>query len=290
MRGPGFLPGPFFCARRSLSPVACGLPLDTRMPISLARLFTLVIFLAAPAVLGCATPGPLVRLDPTSPAVFWVSGRATVAGEEGGVKVAAAFEHQDGETLGLRVEVQNGSEGPIDVDPRDVSFTTCATAALASCATAARAIDPEQMLAALKQRQSREQADAANSQALLGALVILSAVADVATVASGHANHHTGNATFATAVVMENDAAARNTSLASLAVQQSIWTNEALRRSTLVPGAGAAGRIYVPIDLAAQFVWLHVRSGGHVFSFQFRQTVTRVDPPSVPAGGYSNNG
>jgi hypothetical protein len=114
--------------------------------------------------------------------------------------------------------------------------------------------------------------------------VILTAVGDVVTVAGGHADIHTGEGTMAAADMMSRDAAARNASLASISVQQTIWTNEALRRTTLVPGRGVGGRIYMPIYLDAQFVWLHVRSGGHVFSFQFRQAVTRFDPPSAGAG------
>jgi hypothetical protein len=240
-----------------------------------------VLVLVAPIVLGCAAPSPLVRLYPNSPAIFWVSGRATVAREEGGVRVAVAFEHQNGGALGLRVEVQNGTGAQLDVDPREFTFSACATAGIEACAPTKRVIDPEQVLAALDEKQSRDQAAAANSQALLGTLVILSAVGDVATMASGHADLHTGDGTIATAALMSSDAAERSAGLASISVQQTVWANEALRRSTLVPGRGVGGRIYLPIYLEAQFVWLHVRTGAHVFSFPFRQTVTRFDTPST---------
>jgi hypothetical protein len=239
-----------------------------------------VLVLAAPVVLGCVTPAPLVRLTPNSPAIFWVSGRATVAHEEGGVRVAVAFEHQNGMTLGLRVEVQNGTAGQLDVDPHEFTFTACGTAGVDACAPTRRVIDPEQVLAALDERQSHEEAAATGSQTLLGALVILSAVADIATVASGHADLHTGQNTAATAGLMASDAAARESSLSAISTEQVIWTNEALRRSTLIAGRGVGGRIYLPIYLDAQFVWLHVRTGGRVFSFPFRQVVTRFDVPS----------
>jgi hypothetical protein len=225
---------------------------------------------------GCATPGPLVRLAPVSPDVLWVSGRASVAQEQEGIRVAAAFDHQDGPTLGLRVEVQNATAGNLDVNPRDFTFTTCRASALATCSATRRIIDPEEVLAALDERESRERADAANSQAFLGTMVILSAVGDVATVASGHVDHHTGDNTLATASLMGSDSAVRNTRLASIAIQQEAWSNEALRRNTLTPNRGTGGRIYLPIDLDAQLVWLHVRTGGRVFSFPFRQTVTRL--------------
>jgi hypothetical protein len=48
-----------------------------------------------------------------------------------------------------------------------------------------------------------------------------------------------------------------------------------LRRTTLQPGGYVDGWVYLPIDLAASYVWLHVRAGGQVLSFRFQQTVTR---------------
>jgi hypothetical protein len=78
---------------------------------------------------------------------------------------------------------------------------------------------------------------------------------------------------------MQSDAAARNSELASISVQQSIWSNEAFRRSTLPPVRGTAGRVYLPINLNAGVVWLHVRTHGQVFSFPFQQTVTNLTRP-----------
>ena len=239
-------------------------------------------FITVPAVMlaalaGCATPSPLVRLYPSSPDVIWVAGRASVTQQDGGLRLAAAFDHQDGETLGLRVEVENATEGRLDVDPREFTFTTCRGPKMDSCTPTRRVIDPEQVLVTLDAKQSRERADAANSQAMLGTMVILSAVTDVAAVTSGHGNGNVGGNTVATASLMQTDAAARNTGLASISTQQQVWSNEALRRNTLLPGAGVGGRIYLPIDLEAQFVWLHVRAGGRFFSFPFRQVATRLD-------------
>jgi hypothetical protein len=210
--------------------------------------------------------------------VVWLSGRAAVTREEAGVRIAVAFDHQDGPNLGLRVEVSNQTTGQLDVDPQAFTFTTCRAAAPASCTPTRRVIDPERTLAALEVRQARERADAANSQALLGTLVILNAAADVASVASGHASSTTGVGTAAAVDLAQGDAVQRDSTLASLTVQQRIWSDEALRRNTLFPGQGTAGRVYTPIDLDAQMVWLHVKIGPHVFSIPFRQVVTRLSP------------
>ena len=78
----------------------------------------LLSILAAALLFGCATPAPLVRLHPnTGEDVFWMSGRAAVKKQSGGVQVAAAFEHQLGKRLGLRVEVRNGTGERIEDQP-----------------------------------------------------------------------------------------------------------------------------------------------------------------------------
>jgi len=110
-------------------------------------------------------------------------------------------------------------------------------------------------------------------------LVILNAVGDVATIASGRADQNTGAGTVAAGSMMQTAAIAGETRRLSLAHQQAIWSNEALRHNTLFPGSGTGGRVYVPIDLDAGVVWLHVRTGGRVFSFPFQQTVTQVAEP-----------
>src|SRR5262249_51809664 len=158
-------------------------------------------------------------------------------------------------TLGLHVEIENAAAATLDVDPHDFTFTTCAGRNPASCGPTQRVIDPEQVLAALDERQSREHAEAVNSQAVLGTLVILNAIGDAASIASGHANVHTGEGTLTAASLAASDATNRQSSLASIGVQQSIWSNEAFRRTTLFQGRGAAGRIYIPIDLGAEIVW-----------------------------------
>src|SRR5262245_31213012 len=105
----------------------------------------LLPFVIAAMLFGCAAPGPLVRLYPSSPNVFWVSGRASLMREEGGVRVAAAFDYQDGGNLGLRVEVENGTEHTFDVDPRQFAYTPCLSMAVSSCGPTQFVVNPEQV-------------------------------------------------------------------------------------------------------------------------------------------------
>jgi hypothetical protein len=225
---------------------------------------------------ACATPQPLVRLHPDTPDVIWVAGRASVQQSQDGIRVATAFERQDGRTLALRLEVQNGTAARVEVDPRNITFSTCRTAITTSCKPSQRVIDPEQMLLVVDTAASRTAADAANEQVALGTLALLSAAGDVASAASGHPDRATGEGTAAAVGMMGDAAAAADTQEASLAVQRQVWSDQALRRNTLFPGQGIDGLVYIPIDPQAGFVWLQATVGGHTFPFHFAQVSTPI--------------
>ncbi len=237
-------------------------------------------------VVGCATPMPLVRLNPDAPDVVWVGGRASVQRDTTGVRVAAAFEHQDGSNLALRVEIENRTTDRLEVSPQEMTFSVCSSLAPASCSPSQRVIDPEQILTALAVAQLRGVADASNSQAFLGTMVLLSAVGDVASAAQGR--HVDGSGTLIAASAMESDAAARNSAQASIAIQQHVWSDEALRRNTLFPGQGTSGLVYLPINYRARYVWLQITVGGRLFPFHFAELVTAVDVPR-PTGAIGHN-
>jgi hypothetical protein len=237
-------------------------------------------------VVGCATPMPLVRLTPDAHDVVWVGGRASVQKDTTGVRVAAAFEHQDGSNLALRVEVENRTTDRLEVSPQEMTFSVCSSLAAASCSPSRRVIDPEQILTALAVAQSRGVADASNSQAFYGTLVLLNAVGDVASVAHGRPT--TGSGTLVAASAMESDAAARDSAQASIALQQHVWSDEALRRNTLFAGQGTSGLVYLPINYRARYVWLQITVAGRLFPFHFAQLVMPVDAPR-PAGATGHN-
>jgi hypothetical protein len=251
------------------------------MRSSLRFVVPFVILIAA-AASGCATPAPLVSLVPRSPNdIAWAAGRAVLSKETASVRVAVAFEEQDGRDLNLRVEIANDTEVAFDVGPDDVTYSICPTDDDETCVGFYAVTDPEAVLGALDAQQSRARADATNSANLNTSLVLLSAVTDVASIGSGHARRTTGVRTVALAEEGHAEAAQAGATLSTLADQREQWANIALRRSTLQPGRGAAGIVVIPIDLKARYLWLHVRAGGQVFPFGFKQIVRRVDVRGV---------
>jgi hypothetical protein len=249
---------------------------------SMSRSFTSKVSLVASALLaavGCATPAPIVRLEPRAPNnVVWVAGRAVQVKERAGVRVAAAFERQLGRGLGVRLEIENGTGAPIDVSPDDVTFMTCASRDNTSCVGSWGVVDPEQVLAGLDEQQSRSTAEASNRQSMNTTLVFLSAVGDAAQIASGHADPSTGLNTVAASDAAAADAARAEGVQMSIEDQRELWSNAALRRNTLEPGRGTSGLVFVPVDLKTHYLWVHVRAGGQTFAFGFQQTVRSVAP------------
>jgi hypothetical protein len=246
-----------------------------------SRNYLLASIVFGVAVAGCATPRPLVRLAPVGGEVTWVSGRAVLSKQQSGVRVAMAFEHQDGDALAVRVEVANDSEAKLEVGPRDVFFVTCQQKALESCGLSQRVIDPEAALMALDVGASREAAAAANDAAFYTPLLILSAATDIASIASGKGDSTTGLQTAALANQKNAEEARHNTAMASYASQREMWSNAALRRNTVQPGRAQGGMVFVPIDLTAQYVWIQLRAGPRAFAFQFEQTVTQIPRPTA---------
>lgn len=263
-------------------------PADSPNLWALAFLIPGLVFLGA-LLLGCATPGPVVRLEPNAKDVIWVGGRASMQQEREGIRVAAAFERQRGDVLGVRVEIYNGTEERLDVGPQKIWFATCTAPAVESCSVSDKVIDPEDMIAALDEKHSVEVAEARNSQARLGALVLLSAAGDIARVASGRGGGATGLRTATSATLMESDAANRSAGLSTLEAERHTWSNEALRRNTLFPEQGTSGEVFFPIAREARFVWLQLRVGAQRFVFYFRQTVREVKPGAPPGSSIVRN-
>jgi hypothetical protein len=242
------------------------------------RDLAVVIWFATGVVvsIGCATPAPLVRLHPHAEEVVWVSGRAAVEQERDGVRVAAAFEHQHGKRLGVRIEVQNLTDEKMVISPDDVTFVTCKQGPNQDCSKIKMVYDPDEILTSLDEESSREEADAANDRAFATPLLILSAVGDVASIGSRRYNGTRGLQTHAIAAEIRDRDAELDRTQANIGNERQHWADVALRRNTLYPGRGVAGLVYVPVRPAARYVWLRIQAGDRPFTFCFRQETRRV--------------
>ncbi len=238
-----------------------------------ARLAGLLL-VALPGALtaGCVTPEPLVRLRSMATDATWIAGRSVEAREKGGVRIAAAFDHQDEGRIAFRVEFENNSAKSIDVGPDAMSFHTCEK----DWSDERLVFDPEEAIAHIDAKRSRETADAENDSRAMAPFLFLSVVGDIATVASGRGKSTTGLRSAAIAADMDHDQARHANAVQQLGSAKEVWMNAAFRRTVLAPGQGAAGFVYIPIRKKARFVRLNVWAGDTTFTFMFKQRVTRV--------------
>jgi hypothetical protein len=236
-----------------------------------------LLLATAPALLalaaGCATPAPVIRLAPrVNDDVVWVAGRAAVTHEKQGVRVAAAFDRQDEHFLALRVEVENFGEAPVEVDPDNMTYSTCTGTARATCRPPDYVVDPEGRLFALDARRARERAAARNDRNAAAPLMLLGAAADLGSAASGEPS----SATPAIASEAEAVDARHARVISGVEAEKQAWSDAALRRTTLFPGQILVGTVYVPSDSHARRVWFQVEIGGSRFPFCFEQSVTTL--------------
>jgi hypothetical protein len=236
--------------------------------VRLAFLFALATLSAS----ACVTAGPVVRVYPDTPDVVWRSGRGIVERQGAAARVAMAFDHQDEDRLAFRVEVENTGADRVDIDPRNVSYVSCAGTA---CGAALPVMDPEQALVALDAARARERADAANSETASAVLLLLNVTASVAAVASGDGRAAGQFAAEGSRVAAdaENRASHSDRTLSTIQAEKINWQVAALRRTTLFPGQGLAAEVYVPIRSTATALRVSVRVRGERFTFPFKQVV-----------------
>jgi hypothetical protein len=239
------------------------------------------------SVAGCVTPQAVVRLYPDSKDVVWRAGRGAMTQEKDGFRVAAAFDYQHDDRLGIRVEIENRSEARVDVDHGAVSYERCTTPKV--CTGPYAVMDPEQTLVDMDLARAREQADKANDQTAGTAFALLSTVGAIGAVASG--NHRAAlDASVRTSAIessAQDEAIAHDQRIMTIDAGHAEWATVALRRTTLLPGEGVAGDVFIAVDETATLIWLRVDVGRTTFWFPFRQA---VQAPPAPSGGYQQHG
>ena len=240
----------------------------------------LVLLIVAFPLGACVVPTPVVRLAPQGPDAVWVAGRAVVTRQVPPARIAVAFDHLDEQRVVFRVEVQNEGTAPFDVDPAQLSYRICTGPQ--SCAREYAVVNPERILVELDLRQADERARQESAQGLGTALLFLDVTAGVAAASSGAAAAVPTLARdgLLVASTTRADVVHHQVNRSVIATEKLSWLNEALRRTTLQPGQGLAGFVYVPVHPEATAVLLNVQAGGPETWFAFSQTtLTPAGPP-----------
>ena len=229
------------------------------------------------SAIGCATAGPVVRLQPMTANPVWSAGLAVIGSESNGIRAAAAFVRQQGEMIAIRVEVENRGAQPVLVEPSGAYFQHCFTtqSGASNCRPTEPVKDPEKMLLELDLAERRQEASHANSQGVESVFLLLGLVTAVGAVATGDgaATDASLNNVHHSSERMEQNDASHARATGRIHSERQLWDTDALRRTTLPPGGAAAGMIYLPIYTGAARVRLVVPVGPAVLLFEWSQTV-----------------
>jgi len=212
-------------------------------PLSLLYVAAAVILLAS-----CASPRAVIRMNPVSEDVRWNYGQAFASDTVDGIVVEAAFDQSTPEYNIFDVTVINGSNMSYLVDP--AKFTFKETRYDDSPANVYSALDPENMLLSIDQKESKDEADAKN--AAIGAVVVAGAVVATAAIAAANSNdvdmfhhHRHPDPGFLVAAPLLLDGT--DEPIAAMTENQrrrDMWANGTVRKTTLEPGYRIDGKIY----------------------------------------------
>lgn len=207
---------------------------------------TAVILLAS-----CATPRAVIRMNPVSENVRWNYGQAFASDTITGIVVEAAFDRSTPEYNIFDVSVINRSNMNYVVDPANFSFQE--TRYDEGPANVYRALDPENMLLAIDQKESKDEADAKN--AAIGAVVVAGAVVATAAIVAANADdvevrhHHHRHADpgimVATPIILDGMDEPMPT-MTEAERRRDMWMNGTVRKTTLEPGYRIDGKVYFP--------------------------------------------
>jgi hypothetical protein len=245
------------------------------------------------ALVGCATPEPVLRLTPLSESVVFNGGRAAQVKENRLVRVAAAFEREyarpNRRLVGFLVEIENTSDKPLLVDPAQFYYAACSDSLdrkTVQCQPSRRAVNPESILLALDIEHARKQAQASNEETFATTLMFLDLAAAATNAAAG--NRHAA----VVGLVGAGDAAAIATEVradghsagATYENARATWAEWALRKTTLLPGRAASGLVFVDRVLGATKIVLAVRVAEEAVDLPFRQVQFDTRPDTRPRG------
>lgn len=213
------------------------------------------LYVAAAVVLlaSCATPRAVIRMNPVSENVRWNYGQAFASDTITGIVVEAAFDRSTPEYNIFDVTVINQSNMSYVVNPANFQFQEVRYDD--GPINIYRALDPENMLLAIDQKESKDEADAKN--AAIGAVVVAGAVVATAAIVAANSNdtevhHHRNHYRHADPGIMVatpiflGGTDEPMPAMTEAERRRDMWANGTVRKTTLEPGYRIDGKIYFP--------------------------------------------
>jgi hypothetical protein len=227
---------------------------------------------------SCSAP-PVLRLSPLADETRWLEGKEYAKSTVSEVEITVAFESMDEGFVVFDVEISNLSAEPVFVSPEKFCALPLAspqdTAGLPTSNPAGNfAVDPELKLLDIDKQIAREKASYATSTGIDVAVGLLDLVATVATIGSERSEEEIKEENR---VRRENEIASQerdidhHNRMAELEHLKAKWQSTTLRRTTLLAGETAIGRVYFPANEKARYLKLCLPLGGAEGQIIFEQ-------------------
>lgn len=246
------------------------------------RLFALGAVVLVIFLTGC-TPDPVYRLSSTIPdsSSQWIQGRQVVTRTYDDLRATVAYVRTTDDGHLFDVRLANLSDSTLIIDPAD--FYAVTSEAIPRPDTSRmmpdgflthrkEARDPEEVLLAIDLTASELEADARTSRGLYALESLTAAAADAAD-GSDTEQERTREAAerIEREQQRENDLRGYRSQMTRLERRRFEWARRTLRRTSLPPGMGVSGKVYVPVDPDARFVLVHVGQDDRYVVFPYRQ-------------------
>lgn len=216
-------------------------------------------------LVACHPPQINPRLVPEHPQPRWESGRAWVTQRRGPWTASVAFVEAGPDAYLFEVTASQSEGVPATLSPERIRFVIDVPEGCPEVT----AEDPEPHIERLRQAEARERSTHAGEAAADLGLGLLDLALDLRPSSKAQERERAKAREERRQIDARHDALHRET-LQNLTRAREGWEREALRRTTLVPGLEARGRVVVHRRIVtASRVSLHLPLGGETFVFPF---------------------
>lgn len=215
---------------------------------------------------ACFSPRPILQLQPASAPSAWFYGKEVLTREVDGLRVSLIFDRWVDRELVFATEIINRSSDTVLVSP-ETFFYEAFRSDTTTLSNVTRALNPEREIMDIERTISRERAHRRNAFVFDVALTAVVLTAELAT--QGHSDGEIGNG--GGGVVYFNSGSDNDIVFLNRVRQQ--WAYQALRKTSLPPGAALRGNVVFIDQPEAVFYTVYVPLGNHIVPFDYRKQI-----------------
>ena len=242
--------------------------------------WTVMFLIAFLLVISCAVmPKAVYRLEPVSDDTIWLQGQAYTHRSDENIAVVTSYNGTFRDGLIFDVEITNLTDSDILVEPQYSYYYPVSSPNQEISERPFFAMDPESELLKTDMDISRQEAAHASAMRTESTLVLLDLFTDMATIGTEKTDEER--------IAEELDDIERDARIQTetrhheirhrtLNELRSMWTFDALRKTTLGPSQTVQGQLHFPSMHAGEYIQLHVVAGEYSVSVPF--SVHRYTP------------